>query len=124
MVVQITNITDGPGKSPIQVDIYNKTLGPGVSIRLPAELIDKKVRKLEEQGLIAIGRLPPWYESSKARKGRSLSPEEMQKRIVQAPAPKETSIPMLSAPKEELTRPAEFKQVDWTEVVKPSDQEG
>lgn len=88
MIVQVTNITDGPGKSPAQVDIYNKTLDPGVTLRLPAELINEKVRKLEEAGLIAIGQLPSWYTAAKSRKGRSLTAEEMQKRInKQAPIP-------------------------------------
>lgn len=90
MVVSVTNITDGPGKSPTQVDIYNKTLDPGATLRLPAELIDKKVRKLEEQGLIAIGQLPSWYSAAKARRGKALTPEEMQRRItppVIAPVP-------------------------------------
>ena len=86
MVVEVTNVTDGPGRTPTQVDIYNKTLDPGATIKLPAELVDAKVRKLEERGLICIGRVPPWYASAKTRRGRRLSTEEMQTRIRQPKA--------------------------------------
>lgn len=81
MVVEITNITDGPGKTPTQIDLYNKTLNPGATLKLPAALIDKKVRALEECGLIAIGQVPPWYVSAKTKNGRPLTPEERQRRI-------------------------------------------
>lgn len=93
MIVEITNVTDGPGRTPTQVDIYNKTLDPGVSIKLPAELVDRKVRALEKQGLICIGQVPAWYLGAKTRKGRSLSAEERQKRIVKA-APVPEPVPL------------------------------
>ncbi len=80
MVVEIINITDAPGRTPTQVDIWNKTIDPGVSMKLPAELVDKKVRTLEDQGLIAIGRVPSWYATAKQRKGKSLSPAERRRR--------------------------------------------
>lgn len=86
MVVTVTNLTDGPGKTPVQVDIYNKTLDPGGILRLPAELVDSKIRTLEKAGLVAIGPLPAWYSAAKQRKGRVLSKEEQMKRLVQ-PAP-------------------------------------
>lgn len=86
MVVLITNVTDAPGKNSTQVDIYNKTLSPGAQIQLPADLVTKKIRSLEESGLIAIGNLPPWYLTAK-RRSKPLSEEEKQKRLVQPPIP-------------------------------------
>lgn len=86
-MVLITNITDIPGKNPTQVDIYNKTLAPGGSITLPADLVNQKLRAIEERGLIAIGNLPPWYVTAK-RHSKSLSKEEKQKRqVVPLPDP-------------------------------------
>lgn len=88
MVVLITNVTDAPGCSPRQVDIYNKTLDPGAEIKVPADLITDKIRSLEQKGLIAIGSLPPWYVAAKMKKkGRALSEEEKAKRIVKPPKP-------------------------------------
>ncbi len=87
MVVLITNITDIPGKNPTQVDIYNKTLAPGSSFTIPADLVNQKLRAIEGQGLIAIGNLPPWYVTAK-RHSKSLSKEEKQKRqVVPLPEP-------------------------------------
>jgi hypothetical protein len=85
--VLITNLTDAPGKDPIQVDIYNKTLDPGTHIKLPADLVNGKIRALENSGLISIGNLPPWYVAAKKRKGRELTAEEKEKMQVTAPAP-------------------------------------
>lgn len=87
MIVDIVNITDGPGKAPVQVDIYNKTLDPGQSLRIPLELVTEKLRKLEKEGLIAIGSLPPWYLAAKKRVGRTLTPEEMAQRVVTPKSP-------------------------------------
>lgn len=87
MVVLITNLTDAPGKKPTQVDIYNKTLDPGSNIKLPADLVNQKIRALETNGLIAIGSLPPWYVAAKKKKGRPLSDEEKAKMQVTPPAP-------------------------------------
>ncbi len=86
MVVDITNLTDGPGRTPTQVAVYNTTLDPGKTVRVPAELVDQKLRTLEKSGLISIGALPAWYAAAKQRKGKSLSKEEQQKRIVQPPS--------------------------------------
>lgn len=87
----ITNLTDAPGhaKGPIQVDIYNKTLNPGSSIKIPADLVDKKIRALAEGDapLISIGNLPPWYVTAKTRKGVPLSDEERRKRIATRQSP-------------------------------------
>lgn len=84
MVVLITNVTDAPGKDPTHVDIYNKTLSPGSNIRIPADLVTKKIRALEARGLIAIGNLPPWYITAK-RRSKPLSEEERQLRYVVPP---------------------------------------
>ena len=97
MIVEITNITDGPGLTPTQVDIYNKPIDPGVSIKLPIELVTPKVRALEKQGLICIGRVPAWYLGAKMRKGRALTSEEQQKRIAKPkPVPASPAPPVLS----------------------------
>lgn len=89
MIVLITNLTDAPGhaKGPIQVDIYNKTLNPGASMKIPAALVDRKIRSLAEgeNPLISIGNLPPWYLTAKTHKGRPLSDEEKQKRMAVRP---------------------------------------
>jgi hypothetical protein len=107
----ITNITDVPGgkKSPQQVDVHNKTINPGESFRFPAELINKNVRKLQTEGLIAIGSLPPWYTAAKSRKGRRLTTEEKEKLIHHPTAPvekKETKVSLVKGPSdavEEIT---------------------
>ena len=87
MVVDITNLTDGPGKTPVQVAIYNITLDPGKTLRLPAELVDTKLRNLEKTGVISIGALPSWYAAAKAKKGRSLTKEEQERRTVRPVIP-------------------------------------
>jgi hypothetical protein len=97
LVVLIVNITDAPGANPVQVDVYNKTLDPGAQVRIPADLVDSKLRALEKSGLIAIGSLPPWYEAAKKRKGRALSAEEMANRIV---SPKANVVPIKAGNKE------------------------
>lgn len=84
MVVLLTNVTDAPGKNPTHVDIYNKTLAPGGSIKIPADLVTKKLRALEDRGLIAIGNLPPWYVTAK-RRSKPLSEDEKRKRHVTPP---------------------------------------
>lgn len=113
MVVAITNLTDAPGKSPTQLDIYNRVLNPGESLRLPADLIDKRLRALEKKGDIAIGQVPPWYSSAKSRKGKALTEEEMAKRqspprpaTAQAASqpPKKLELVDEATPSDELTR--------------------
>ncbi len=85
----ITNLTDAPGhaRGPSQVDIYNKTLNPGASIRIPADLVDRKIRSLAEgeAPLISIGNLPPWYVTAKTHRGKPLSAEERKKRLASKP---------------------------------------
>lgn len=87
MYVEITNVTDAAGKSPRQIDIYNKTLDPGDSVKVPSELVDEKIRSLEKDGYIAIGQVPSWYAAAKSRKGRgrSLTVEELARRISKPP---------------------------------------
>lgn len=91
MIVLITNLTDAPGhsKGPTQIDIYNQTIDPGGQLKLPADLVNKKVRSLAEGDapLIAIGGLPPWYVAAKKRKGRPLTEEEKASMQVAPPAP-------------------------------------
>jgi hypothetical protein len=84
MVVLITNVTDAPGKNPTHVDVYNKTLSPGAQIRIPIDLVTKKIRTLEDRGLVAIGNLPPWYVTAQ-RRSKPLTEEEKQKRQVTPP---------------------------------------
>ena len=106
MIVEVTNITDGPGRRPTQVDIYNKTIDPGVSIKLPAELVDQKVRALEQQGLICIGQVPAWYLGSKMRRGHALTVEEQQRRITKS-LPRRTVSLKEPEPKKDLGEAAE-----------------
>ena len=102
MIVMITNVTDAPGgkNQPTQVDIYNKTLDPGASMRIPAELIDKRVRALANDGLIAIGSLPSWYTAAKTRSGKKLTDEEKRNLTVRKPA-----APVVSPKKEKSPAP-------------------
>lgn len=118
MIVEIINITDAPGGTPTQVDIYNKTIDPGVSIKLPAELVDKKVRALEDQGLIAIGRVPPWYATAKQRKGKALTAAEKSRRTVQPKPtpPGKSELPKVEVRKAEAPR-VELKLADEIPVV-------
>lgn len=89
MNVLITNMTDAPGhpKGPMQIDIHNRTISPGDQLRLPADLVNKKIKELEEQGLIAIGQMPAWYLAAKRRPSRALSQEERDRRQVPPPTP-------------------------------------
>lgn len=97
MIVSVTNISDGPGRTPTQVDIYNKTLDPGASIKLPAELVDKKLRSLADRGLICIGSLPAWYSSAKMKRGARLSDAEMKKRASRTPPAPPAPVPKLTS---------------------------
>jgi hypothetical protein len=83
MYVEVINVTDGPGHSPEQLDIYNKTLNPGESIKIPAELVDEKLRRMAdgEKAKIAIGQAPSWYLASKLRRGKELTKEEIAKHL-------------------------------------------
>jgi hypothetical protein len=68
MQVRITNVTDGPGKKPVEVRVYTKRLRPGSFMDVPVQFVDDKVRKLEQAGVIVIGPLPPWYSDYSARR--------------------------------------------------------
>ena len=85
MVVSIVNITDAPEskKTPTRLAIYTTHLDPGEELKLPASMVDTRLRKLESDGYIVIGQLPSWYEASKARKvGRGqLTQAELEKRL-------------------------------------------
>lgn len=90
MVVNIVNITDAPEskKSPTRLAIYTTHLDPGDELKLPASMVDARLRKLETDGYIAIGQLPSWYAASKARKvgRRHLSPQELEQRVLKPKA--------------------------------------
>lgn len=78
MQVRITNVTDGPGKKPAEVRVYNKRLRPGSWMDVPVQFVDEKVRKLEQSGVIVIGKLPPWYSDYESRrKVRNLTADEV-----------------------------------------------
>lgn len=82
MQVRITNVTDGPGKKPVEVRIYNKRLRPGARMDVPVQFVDDKTRKLEEAGFIIIGKLPPWYADYEARrKVRNLTVDEVTENV-------------------------------------------
>lgn len=122
MVVLITNLTDAPGHAtgPTQIDIYNKTLDPGSQLKLPADLVDKKVRSLAEgkAPLIAIGSLPPWYIAAKKRKGTPLTNEERQK---MQPAPQPVIQMKVIAPEERKMKPI-FDNASLEEVGRKSNK--
>lgn len=82
MQVRITNVTDGPGKKPVEVRVYNKRLRPGAFMDVPVQFIDDKVRRLEQTGTIIIGKLPPWYSDFEAkRKVRNLTADEITENV-------------------------------------------
>lgn len=89
MVVTVTNITDGPGKTPIQIVIYTKTLNPGEWADIPAVLITPKVNALKDKGLISIGSVPSWYEKAKLHKNKNkkdlIVVENIEKDVVVSP---------------------------------------
>jgi len=124
VIVLITNVTDAQGgkHSPRQVDIYNKTLDPGASTRIPAELVDKRVKALEKAGFIAIGALPSWYTAAKSRHGKRLTDEEKRKLIVRPKPPvpvKKEKAPLVT--KAEV--PTEPKPEKVEEVVPEFDKD-
>jgi len=77
--VRVTNVTDGPGKTPSQVPLYRKVLAPGEAINMPVELVTEKVRALANAGVIVIGPVPSWYAAAKAKKGQRLAAEDKPK---------------------------------------------
>lgn len=82
MVVLITNVTDGPGRKPREVRVYNKRLRPGAQLRVDAKYVDAKVRKLEDAGYIVLGPIPAWYaDYSAKRQKRNLSSEQVRKKL-------------------------------------------
>ncbi len=98
MIVELTNLTDGPEKSPKQIDLFGHTLNPGESLKVYAALIDKKTRSLEEQGDISIGSLPSWYTNFKSKKSRVMSIEDLTKHLSpKQPVPKPV-LPVVSEP--------------------------
>ncbi len=111
MVVLITNLTDAPGKKPTQVDIYNTTLDPGSNIKLPADLVTKKIRALEGSGLIAIGSLPPWYVAAKTRKGRPLTDAEKAKMSL-PPEPEAPPVSLKTVKEEKAKKDKAFSVLD------------
>lgn len=82
MVVLITNVTDGPGKKPKDVRVYNKKIRPGAELRVNAKYVDDKVRKLEDAGYIVIGPVPSWYADYAAkRQTKNLSSEQVREKL-------------------------------------------
>jgi len=112
MVVEVTNVTDFPGKDPREIEIFGRTLAPGESLKVSVALIDQKTRSLagvgpeDPRALIAIGSLPSWYEAFKSRRGESLSHEEIKRRFSAPVAP-----PAVQSvtPEDSLEKPARRK---------------
>jgi hypothetical protein len=119
MFVEIVNLTDGPGRKPTQVDIYNRVLRPGDSIKIPAELIDRRLRALADAGHISIGPVPSWYAAAKVHKSRVLSPDEVRRRISpvkQEKTPeKEEATPLRKSPPKKEAAPLELVDSVTTE---------
>lgn len=97
MIVEVTNLTDGPGRDPKEVSLFGRTLSPGDSIKVYAALVDKKTRSLEEAGYISIGQIPPWYAAFKARHNRVLTREELEDQLIT-----KKPTPLVVAPKEKV----------------------
>lgn len=120
MVVLITNVTDGPGKKPREVRVYNKRLRPGASIRVDAKFVDAKVRKLEDAGYIVLGAVPAWYTDYAAkRQTKNLSSEQVREKLEaqQARAKKK------AAPAAPPTAPAPAHAVELSDSVEtPTDE--
>ena len=106
MFVEIVNLTDGPGKNPTQVDIYNRVLGPGEATKVPAELVNSRLRALADAGLIAIGPVPSWYSAAKINKSRVLSSDEIRAKV----APKNHK-KVVEEKKEDQPPPKKWKKV-------------
>lgn len=77
--LEVLNLTDAPGKVPVCIDIFSKTLMPGESVSVPTHLIDDKLRRHERAGQIAIGVVPNWYRLLKLGHTDSLPAAEVQK---------------------------------------------
>ena len=120
MVVNIVNITDAPEskKTPTRLAIYTTHLDPGEELKLPAAMVDARIKNLEKQGYIIIGQLPSWYEASKARKlgrnRRAFTQAELEERLVTKPAKK--------TEKAESKKPAKIPLPDLAEDKKPADK--
>jgi len=120
MVVLITNVTDGPGKKPKEVRVYNKRLRPGASIRVDAKYVDAKVRKLEDAGFIVIGPVPAWYADYAAkRQTKNLSSEQVKKKLEEQRAREAKK----AAPVAKPAAPASVVRADLSDTVAVSADE-
>src|SRR6185369_14961677 len=119
MIVSIINITDGPEskKTPTRLAIYTAHLDPGEELKLPASMIDTRIKNLEKQGYIVIGQLPSWYEASKSNKlGRKvLTQKELEARLVTKKSVKSAPVKSASSTRIPLAELA-------TEEKKPTDK--
>ena len=125
MVVQITNLTDAPGKRPREVRIFNTRLLPGKSMRIQAQFVDSKMRAIEEAGHISIGAVPTWYSDHKAK--RVLTPTEVvasRKRAADhAKAKADAKKKFLGGSKKPVPEPAPAPaKVELTDTVESSDE--
>lgn len=109
LTVSIVNVTDAKEskKSPTRLAIYTTHLDPGEELKLPASMVDDRLRKLEKDGYIVIGQLPSWYQTSKAKKAgkRKLTKTELEDRH-KASKEKEKSSTPKAEKKEEPAAPA------------------
>ncbi len=126
MVVSIVNITDAPEskKTPTRLAIYTALLDPGEELKLPASMVDARLRKLESDGFIVIGQLPSWYQASKARKvgRRPVSREELEK-LIATSKPKTKKAPKGDLLKVEESPPAkDKKRISFDELKADSDK--
>lgn len=114
MIVEVTNLTDSPGKSPTEIVLFGRTLSPGDSIKVYAALVDKKTRSLEEAGYISIGQIPPWYAAFKDKhKGRVLTREELEKQLI--------TVKPISLPEPPKVAKVEKVEPEVREEAAPSD---
>jgi hypothetical protein len=106
MVVEITNLTDAVASKvrPTQISIYSQKLNPGEVLKLPAHMVDARLRELEKSGYIGIGPVPSWYAASKAKRGRVLSADDV--------------IALTNEKAKRLAKKNELKDLDAKETVR------
>lgn len=111
----ITNVTDAPGKTPVQFDLYTATLAPGESVRVPIQLLDEKLRRSERAGIIHIGEpLPLWYQSAKS--GPKMEKQAAIEREAKKQPPPQAAPPAKPPKAEKFREKAESKTPDAPSV--------
>ena len=75
--IAVTNLTDAPGCTPQNIDIFNASLAPGEQVLVPAHLITDKLQRLVESRQLSIGPVPEWYRKAMRGIKSKLTKEEV-----------------------------------------------